>query len=482
MADFDVVIIGSGYGGAVCAARLAQAGMTVLVLERGERREPEDLLQSDDPREILRVVDLVVTSDNIGYRTGNLVGGASIAMDGAHFRVPTKSFETLTGAGARAWPQQYTRASLDPYYTIAEPMLSVRQFEWSEIPKGGGLFAKMLDSVGASCDRARMNYTDCLQCGFCAQGCIYNKKVTVLQTYIPLAEATGCEFRSGALVDTVQPDPQGYRVRYEHQNQAKEATATRVIVAAGGVHSPALLLRSSSYLPNLSSQVGENFNTNGEHAFIGILPPEFDDLDRYHCYQGMDNAGTMSFHWFDEHDFTLHPGAGLEPTIFSADMAAANHAILPARGWGMEYKRFVEEVYPHRLIGFATLGLVDSHVAITINDSGQADAAARSRQAVDDYLDRIDGLMAELSQATGVTLFPGLSREMYGTTAAHLLAACRMSDTSDGGVVDPDCQVFGYENLYVCDASAIPYALGVNPALTIAALAELTAEKIVAKG
>jgi choline dehydrogenase-like flavoprotein len=67
-------------------------------------------------------------------------------------------------------------------------------------------------------------------------------------------------------------------------------------------------------------------------------------------------------------------------------------------------------------------------------------------------------------------------------TSAHLLSSCRMADTVDDGVVDADCQVFGHENLYVCDASAMPYAFGVNPALTISAIAERTAERVIAKG
>jgi choline dehydrogenase-like flavoprotein len=478
----DVVIVGSGYGGAITAARLAEAGMSVVVLERGPRREPEDLVQSDDPRDIVDVVDLVVTRENVGYRTGKLVGGASIAMDGAHFRVPQRSFEVITEDGFRAWPEQYSRAMLDPYYDRAEQMLRVRQFPWSEIPRAGGLFAKMLDGAGASCDRARMNYADCLQCGFCAQGCIFDKKVTVLQTYIPLAEQHGAEFRAGANAQRIEPSGTGYVVHYTRDGEAAEVFGQRLIVACGGVYSPGVLLRSADRLPGLSAQLGENFNTNGEHAFIGILPPEFDDLDRYHCFQGMDNAGMMSFHWFESDGFTLHPGAGLEPSIFAADVSAPDHPVLPSRAWGLEHKRFVEQVYPHRLIGFSALGLVEGHRAVVVDDEGVVNTAKRDRKPLEAYLDRLDAVIDDVGRQTGVTLVPAVPREMFGTTAAHLLSACRMADSPDTGVVDADCQVFDHENMYVCDASSVPYSLGVNPALTISALAERTAERIVARG
>ncbi len=479
----DVVIIGSGYGGAVTAARLAEGGLSVVVLERGPRLSSADFRQSDDPRYLQTIVDLVITSGNVAFRTGTMVGGASIPMDGAHFRLPADSYTALDPSGRPYWPGGFDVESMAPHFAVAEEMLSVRQFEWPEISKAGGLFAKMLDVAGASCDRARMNYTDCLQCGFCAQGCIYDKKQSLLLNYIPFAEAQGAEFRAGASVDRIEPRTgPGYVVHYELDGLPTAIEGDRVIIACGGIHSPALLLRSAGALPDLSTHVGENFNNNGEHAFIGVLPPEFDDLDRYHCYQGMDNAGLMSFHWWEEEGFTLHPGGGLEPNLFAAAIAAADHPVLPSRAWGMEFKRFVESVYPHRMIGFSALGLAEGHGAVVLQGGGVPDLEARDRTATDAYLDRLEKIVFDMGQQSGVTLVPSVPRALAGTTSAHLLASCRMAESVEDGVVGPDCQVFGYENLYVCDASSVPFALGVNPALTIAALAERAAASILEGG
>ncbi len=428
MEEADVVIIGSGYGGAVPALRLAEASMSVVILERGERKEARDLQHSDAPLDISAVVDLVVTSKNIAFRTGKLAGGASITMDGAFFRMPQRSFEVADAAGTPYWPQGYSRAALDPTYETVEQMLEVRQFPWDEIPKAGGLFAKMLDEVGASCDRARMNYRDCLQCGFCSVGCIYDKKVTLLHSYIPAAEAAGAELRTGADVSTIEPSGTGYLVRYQRDGEAAEIFGRRVFVACGGIHTPALLLRSAAHLPALSEQVGENFNNNGEHAVIGILPADHADLADYRCYQGMDNGGLMSFHWYDEDGFTLHPGAGFEPTVLSGSLAAPDHPVLPGKAWGMEYKRFVETIYPHRLIGFSVLGLADGHAAITVKPDGSADMADRPSEAHDAYLDRVEEVVAGIGEAAGITLLPAVSRRFAGTTSAHLLAACRISE------------------------------------------------------
>lgn len=480
---YDVVIIGSGYGGAIPAARLADAGMSVLVLERGPRLSAAELAQSDDPRYLTSVIDLVVTRGNIAYRTGTMVGGASIPMDGAHFRAPQQSFDATDASGRRYWPEAYSRAALDPYYDLAEEMLEIRQVGWDEISRAGGMFARMLDAAGASCERARMNYArDCVHCGFCAQGCTFEKKRTLLHTYLPYAEARGAEIAAGAAVDHVEPVDGGYRVVFRQGGVDVEVTGRRVIVAGGGIHTPALLLRSAPHLTGLGAQLGENFNNNGEHTFVGILPPETEGLDRHRCYQGMENAGLMSFHWFASDGISLHPGAGLEPSLFAARLAAADHPVFPARAWGLGYKRFVEEVYPHRVIAFSVLGLAPGHQAIRLGDAGQADAVARDRTAHDAYLDRVEAIVAGVAAATGVAIIPSVPREYAGTTSAHLLSACRMADAPEDGVVDGDGQVFGHENLYVCDASAVPFALGVNPALTISAIAERTAAGIIARG
>lgn len=482
--EFDAVIVGSGYGGAIPAMRLAEAGMRVLVLERGKRKTTADLRQSDDPKYLTQVVDLVVGSDNVAFRTGTLVGGASIPMDGAHFRVPQQSFDARDGSGRRCWPEGLNRDLFDPVYDTVEAMFKVRQFGWDEIPKAGGMFAKMLDRAGASCERARMNYTDCKHCGFCAQGCTFDKKMTLLHTYIPRAETAGAAFWAECEVERIEQlkNQQGYEVLYRQGGEDKRVQSERVIVACGGIHTPALLLRSRQTLAGLSTQVGRNFNNNGEHGYIGILPPEFDDLDTYRCYKGMDNAGLMSFHWFESEGFTLHPGGGFEPSVLASALEAADHPVLPKQAWGMEYKRFAESVYPNRIIGFSSLGLADGHRDVVIKSDGSPDFVGTDRSHYDAYLDRLDAVVADLGKSSDVTLLPAVPRSLSGMTSAHLLSSCRMADRIEDGVVDRHGEVFGHENLYICDASALPYALAVNPALTISVLAERTAEYMIEKG
>ncbi len=480
MEEVDALIIGSGYGGSIPALRLAEAGMHAVVLERGARMRSSDFRQSDDIAYLQSVIDYVISSGNIGFRTGKLLGGASNNMDGAFFRAPSESLAARDGSGRRFWPEVFSRSELDRYYALAERMLSIRQMTWAEIPKGGGLFAKMCDNAGASCDLALMNYTDCVQCGFCSQGCTFDKKMTLGHNYIPAAEAKGAEFRTGAQVTTIAREGSRWIAHYLQDGEQRVLSAPRAIIAGGGIHTPALLLRSK--LPGLSAHLGENFNTNGEHTFIGILPEDFDDLSSFDVWKGMDNAGLMSFHFWESDQLTLHPGAGLEPSILGANLAAPGHPLLPARSFGLDYKRFAEKVYRHRMIAFAALGIAPGHLAVTVRPDGSPDLVARDRVGHDAYLERLDARVRELAAPSGVTLIDAIAKRYSGMTSAHLLSSCRMAERKEDGVVSPSGEVFGAENLWVCDASAVPYALGVNPALTIAALAERTAQHIIGRG
>lgn len=487
---YDVVIIGSGYGGAIPAMRLAAAGMKVLVLERGPRRRSQDLLQSDSPKYIQSVMDYFVSSANVGYRTGNQMGGASINMDGAFYRAPTRTLEHRDEDGRRIWPEKFDRAFLDPYYQRIEAKLRVRPMAWNEISKAGGLFADLMHRVGRTCNLTLMNYTDCVQCGFCAQGCRFDKKVTLMHSYIPEAEGLGATFTAQANVSHLEKNGTNYVVVYNEAGENKRIEAPRVIVAAGGIYSPALLLRSKPHLGGqLSTHVGENFNTNGDATFVGLLPEGYEGTSDYFSYMGMDNAGVMCFDWFDKlerYPFTLHPGGGFEPAILAANISAGvsktNVSGLPSKAYGMEYKRFGERVYKRHIIGFSALGLSPAHFAVTLKSDGSADVAVRDRQKHDEYLDQLATEMETLARTTGIDIVDAIPRRYSGSTSAHLLSACRMAESIEHGVVNEDAQVFGQENLYVCDASAVPGALAVNPSLTISAIAEVCADAIIRKG
>lgn len=469
MERVDVVILGSGYGGSIPAYKMAKDGRKVVVLERGKRMQTKDFRQSDDPKYISQVLELLVASNNAGLRVGRLVGGASINMDGGMFRAPTKTFLTKDDKGRPYWPEGIDRKTLDPFYAEAEAMMKVRQRTWEEIPKAGGLFADVFAKAGAKVDRAPMNYTDCLHCGFCSVGCSFDKKQSLMLNYIPEAEKAGAEFRAGCFVDSLKPDGTGFLVSYKKDGQMQEIRGELVFLAGGGLHSPAILHRSKTHLPMLPSAVGKGLNFNGEAAFLMFLPEDYGGLDSYYCYMGMENAGVMCFEYWEEHGFSLHPGGGMEPTLFAATLRADNDPLLPKRAWGVDYKRFVEKVYPRRVIAFASLGLAPSTAEVVPSTSDTPNVRIALTAGYTAYLDKMEKILHEVAKKNRATLIETVPRTQHGTTNAHHLSSCRMGIEAATSVLNPDGHVWNYPNLFCCDASAIPYALGVNPALTISA-------------
>ena len=479
---FDCIVIGSGYGGTISAARLAEGGMRVALLARGAKKTSSQLRQSDAPSDLVDIIDVVVSSENVGYRTGTLLGGASINMDGAFYRVPSFAFEHKDASGRRKWPEPYTRALLDPYYRRVEKMLSIRQRTWNEVPKGGGLFAQMLAAAGASVDLTPMNYTDCKQCGFCAQGCIFNKKITLLHSYIPFAEGlpgSPLTILTGFDARRIGKEGTDYVVYGQQDGAPVELQSERVVVAGGGLHTPALLLRSAAELTGMSDHVGRHFNFNGDHSYVGILPEDFPGIDSYDCYKGMENGGVMSFEWIESDGFTLHPGAGIEASIFASNFADAASTTLPKREFGLAYKRWAQSVYPHRIIALELMGFAESFQRVVLGKGGKPDVVSDgSRAAFDAWLVRSDAIIRGVAAKSNITIVEPYPRASAGMAAAHLMSACRMAESKEQGVVDASFRVFGEENLYVCDASVIPAAIAVNPAHTIAAFAERCAEVI----
>jgi choline dehydrogenase-like flavoprotein len=465
----DVVVLGSGYGGSIPAYRMAREGRSVVVLERGRRMTPAMFEQSDDPKHIAQILEIVVANNNAALRVGRMVGGASINMDGGMFRAPAKTFTAKDEQGRPYWPAGIDRKALDPYYEEAEAMMKVRQMGWEEIPKAGGLFAEVFAKSGARVDRARMNYTDCVHCGFCSVGCRFEKKQSLDFNYIPKAEEAGASFREGCFVHHLEADGTGFIVHYSKDGQAQSIRGEVVFLAGGGIHSPAILHRSRKELTQLPESIGKGLNFNGEASYLLFLPEDYGGLEDYYCYMGMENAGVMCFEYWEDEGRTLHPGGGLEPTIFAAQIQAEADDLLPKRAWGAEYKRFVEKVYPHRVLAFASLGLAPSTAEVAFSTSDQPSVKAAMNEGYAAFLDRMEKILESVASKVRGKLIHTVPRNQHGTTNAHHLSSCRMGEDPASSVLSPDGYVWGYPNLFCCDASAIPYALGVNPALTISA-------------
>jgi choline dehydrogenase-like flavoprotein len=478
----DICIIGSGFGGSITAARLSQeSDRCIVVLEKGKRWRGEDFQQSQDTKYLLELYEDIY-GDGIFIGLGKGVGGGSLIYSSLCFRTPSVVFEQRGAHGGRIWPDRYSREYLDPYYDTAESVLEVVQLGWTDeglpswqlVSKKDGVFAQACDLLGKTCDAARVSVKNCRNCGWCTAGCKFNKKQSLILNYIPIAEKNGVEFRAECEAWVIKPARGKYRVIYRDLSAGgwKRLKAKAVIVAAGAIHSPALLLRSKKYLPHLSSQVGRNLSGNGDIA-LGGLVPDF----TFEAYKGK-IMGSISYGWWEE-GIVLEAAFAL-PIGPTAKYATHMEGADPPYYWGLDHKHMMKD-YSDHILFITGLGLDGNDGSVTIDWAGRPKVSWQTGPKSRSIYDAQIRAVRQIIEALGGTMMTTHYMKTGEVITAHPLGTCRMADNVFRGAVDENCKVFNYPNLYVVDGSVIPTALGVNPALTIAAIAEKVSANIAEK-
>lgn len=494
----DVCIVGSGFGGAICAYHLARAGKRVVILERGERWRDQDLQVDLDPKQLLRITHQFLGT-GISVLVGQGVGGGSLVYSGASLRAPSFVFDREE-SGRRIWPQGLSRRSLDPWYRRVERGLGVHQLGWEEVAKRGSGWARRMNRLGYRVDPMRQATTRCLHCGFCNTGCRFGRKNHLPFNYLLGAEEAGAEIRPLREAVAIQPADGGYRVLHGPTDRsslvrpqapplgsAEELHADQVVVAGGTIGSAGLLLRSRPWLPNLSPHLGRHLSGNGDFALAALLPERrrLPGRGRMEHHKGV-AMDTVCYEWLESHGFIV---------ITQHQLAAATlvNGDTKGRWWGLEKKRLMEE-YGDHLVGLAVIGVDGSpgRVETVADPSDEAGATPAFGVANIDFpLDRETRRLYENARE----IVGGAVRKMGGTLldvdlnlhpgyesmsfSAHPLGTARMADSPADGVVDDLGRVHGHPGLHVIDGSIIPTALGVNPSLTIAAVAERAARALV---
>jgi choline dehydrogenase-like flavoprotein len=292
---FDAVVIGTGFGGAVAACRLAQAGKNICILERGRRYG-----RGDFPRPAERADHLPDTArwawalDHGLWDAKDLqgalavqaagYGGGSLVYANVHLRPSPQVFSPPTkhGLEANGWPACYTRQELNPYYDVVATNLRVRPIPSTPSPASGlkGVLPKVeaMRSAAKALGRERwfflpplaIDFDKCVMCGECIVGCQFHAKNTLDLNYLAVAERIGVDVRTLAEAVDIREDLDGYTVRYRDHAIGDEDVRVRaksVFLCAGSVNSTHLLLRSKEQLPMPEvsrAHIGRRYFANGD--------------------------------------------------------------------------------------------------------------------------------------------------------------------------------------------------------------------------
>ena len=510
---FDAVIVGSGFGGAIHALRLAQAGKSVLVLERGQRYRPADFPR--DPKDVDRVFwryprrpaaqglyDVRFFS-GLAAVAGSGVGGGSLVYANIHIRPDAAVFDDPR------WPRSLNRLTLDPYYDKVAKMLGIAPVPTADDLPKRNIFRAAAQRMGREVfdpDQA-VSWSDpgepgreaCSFCSSCEFGCTHGAKNTLDFNYLAQAEELGARIRPGINVSHVEPAPDCYRVHYQElaNGEAGSVTGTRVVLSAGTLGTNEILLRSRDTrgtLPKLSAQLGRGFSGNGD--FLGTVQNSAQDFEPW---RGPDVTSVMKF-CEAAPEFTL-----AAPSFNRATMEVLASQGQPRLGW---LRPLAPLLWPWMgsLMPLAfRLGLMSRPGKLPMPKAGDparmTNLFAIGRDNANGRMllkgDRLDiewdyarenaalihhmtEAMQQFGAAYGGSFAPLATWSLFRRIlTVHPLGGCRLSESPDGGVVSPRGEVHGYPGLFVADGSVIPTAIGFHPAMTISAVAESIAEAVV---
>ncbi|GAB3314738.1 hypothetical protein GCM10027451_29900 [Geodermatophilus aquaeductus] len=549
--DFDVVVVGSGFGGSVMAWRLADAGLAVCLLERGKpyppgsfARSPHDMGRNFwDPSEGRQGLFDVWSFTSISAVVSSGLGGGSLIYANVLLRKDPNTFahEPLPGGGAEEWPVTY--GDLERHYSAVEQMMDVQAYPLDRPPYDRTLKATALREAATTLgldwqlpnlavtfgndvdrpvpgeqipDGAYPNLhglprSTCRLVGECDIGCNYGSKNSLDHTYLSAAHHQGADIRTRCEVRAFRPYDGGYAVDYvEHRETdagvgippdrlpLKRLTCRRLVLSAGALGSTFLLLKNRSMLPHLSPMLGARFSGNGDYlgfavkrrgrdGGVGRFDPTFGPVittatrlrDTADGGEGrgayIEDAGYPEFvNWLVE-EGVITQTAGLGRFLLERGLARLTRR--PKTSIASPLSR----VFGRNTLAVSSLPLLgmgrdvpDGWMSLR---GGYLDVDWRPTSSRG-YLRRVDGAMRDLSAAMGARYVNPLWWLNLLVTV-HPLGGCPMGTGPDRGVVDSYGRVFGHPGLYVADGSVMPGPVGANPSLTIAALADRFAERLV---
>jgi cholesterol oxidase len=520
---FDFVVIGSGFGGSVSALRLTEKGHRVLVLERGKRFRDQDFAKTTWRLRkylwapALRCFGILQISPfrDVFVLHGSGVGGGSLGYANVLMQPTEATFTQAEWRRPIAWGE-----TLAPHYDTARRMLGVAENPrlWpadhllrdiaGELGTAHTFRPTTVGAYFGEPGREGVEVPDpyfggegpprrgCTHCGGCMVGCRHNAKNTLVKNYLYLAEKWGAEVRAESQVRDIRPLPPGepdgarYEILYRSSTAlvrrgTRRVRARSVVLAAGALGTMRLLFRCRDVtrsLPGVSPRLGDMVRTNSE-ALLGAMARDFStDWSQGIAITSIVNADPVT---------TIEPvrypaGSGAMRFLTGPMVSGGSALGRLARGLWAIARRPLDFLHTHVLPGWAqrtTIILVMQTEDNRIRVRGGRSPFTFFRRDLVSLPDEEKSIPTTIEVANRVTR--RFAEKIGGIPAgsinegllnipmtAHILGGCPFGDGAAEGVVGADCQVHGHPGLHVVDGSIMPGNPGVNPSLTITALAE----------
>jgi len=524
--DYDWAVVGSGFGGSVSALRLAEKGYSVAVLECGKRFRDEDFPSSTwdsrryfwAPRLGMKGIFRLSTFKDIAVVSGCGVGGGSLGYANTLYVPPSPFFEDPQWADLEDWEER-----LAPHYETAQRMLGVVVHEnddpadqlLRELGEELGVadtyrktpIGVYLDNPGQTVpdpyfEGEGPERTGCMQCGRCMVGCPHGAKNTLVKNYLWLAEQRGVEVIAERTVTDVRPlgaadGSGGYAVSSERSGllrgrRRRTLNVRGVVVAAGPLGTNKLLQRCrlGGSLPKISPRLGELVRTNSESILAVTVPQDYpEDLTK--------RVAITSSIYPDPHTHietvTYGEAGDSMSTLYTLLVGDGSRVTRPLKLLGQIVRhpvRFAKVLWPkgwsRRTIIVLVMQTLDNAIALRPKLKRNGEVRLQTEQDPEKpnptFIPVANEAAEWLAKRTGGTAQSSVMEATLNIpTTAHILGGAVIGHGPEDGVVDSRQRVFGYENLLVCDGAAVPANVGVNPSLTITALAEHAMSEIPTK-